>query len=179
MEIRVIYENMFNNGYHKLNDPDVFRYLKDIDAWEWKNRKDQGLQLVKRNPEIEEAIDKTQQLLGEKYVKHLDPNYQLGDDCEIVNGMDDATLSWHNDNIEGYNLCILLYCDSMDQDIGGDISFRDRVTKEVTGQFYPQQYDVSFMNHCLRFEHIVNPLKLNLPRRVALFNYKISEVITG
>ena len=179
MQIQSIHDNMFEHGFCKISDPDVFVYLNDIDSWEWKNWKGQGLQLVQRTPEIEAAITKTQLLLADKYVKHLDENYRLGGDCEIVNGMDDATLSWHNDNVEGYNLCILLYCDSMDEDIGGDISFRDIDTKEVTGHFYPQQYDVSFMNHCKRFQHIVAPLKLDMPRRVALFNYHISEILTG
>ena len=170
---------MFDNGYCKLHDPDVFVYLKDIDGWEWINHKDQGLRLIKRTSEIQQAIDNTQKLLAEKYVKHLDPNYQLGNDCEIVNGMDDATLSWHNDNLEGYNLAILLYLDTLDTDTGGAVQFRDIDTHVVTGSFYPSQYDISFMNHNKKFEHVVTPLKMDLPRRVATFNYVISEGITG
>lgn len=170
---------MFDNGYYKLSDPDVFVYLKDIDGWEWLNRKDQGLRLIKRTAEIQQTIDNTQKLLAEKYVKHLDPNYQLGNDCEIVNGMDDATLSWHNDNLEGYNLAILLYLDTLDSDTGGAVQFRNIDTQVVTGSFYPSQYDVSFMNHNKKFEHVVTQLKMDLPRRVATFNYIISESITG
>ena len=177
--IDTIYYDMINKGYCKINDPDVFLFLKDIDGWEWKNWKDQGLQIIKRTTEIQDAIDATHKLLAEKYVKYLDSNYEFGDDCEIVNGMDDATLSWHNDNIEGYNLCILLYLDTLDKDVGGDVNFRDITTKQLTGGFFPTQYDVSFMNHGPGFEHMVNPLKMNLHRRVALFNYKISQAITG
>lgn len=177
--MQMIYDNFFSKGFCVVNDPAVFKYLKEIDSWEWKNWKDQGLQLIKRNPEIEEAIKKTQIVLGEIYVKHLDPNYKFGDDCEIVNGMDDATLSWHNDNIEGFNLCILLYLDDMDEDTGGMTRFRDIDTKELTGEFYPKKYDVSFMNHCLRFEHVVTPMKMGVPRRVALFNYIVDKVLVG
>lgn len=179
LSIQTIHNKFFDDGFCVVNDPEVFKHLEEIETWEWKNWKDQGLQLVKRTPEIEQAIRSTQIILAEKYVQHLDPMYQLGGDCEIVNGMDDATLSWHNDNIEGYNLCILLYWDSMDDDIGGMTRFRDRCSKEVTGEFYPQKYDVSFMNHCLRFEHVVTPLKLPMNRRVALFNYNINKVLVG
>ncbi len=177
--MQTIYNEFFNNGFCVVNDPEVFKHLIEIESWEWKNWKDQGLQLIKRTPEIEQAINKTQILLAEKYVSQIDENYILGGDCEIVNGMDDATLSWHNDNIEGFNLCILLYWDSMDVDTGGMTRFRDISSKEITGEFFPQKYDVSFMNHCLRFEHIVTPMKLPVDRRVALFNYKINEVFVG
>lgn len=177
--MQTIYDNFFNKGFCVVNDPEVFTHLQDIESWEWKNWKDQGLQLIKRNSEIEEAITKTQILLAEKYVSRIDPDYELGGECEIVNGMDDATLSWHNDNIEGFNLCILLYLDTMDEDIGGKTRFRDIITKELTGEFFPQKYDVSFMNHCTRFEHIVTPMKLPMNRRVALFNYNINKVLVG
>lgn len=177
--IDIIHENMFNAGYHRLNDNEVFIHLKDLDSCEWKNWRGQGLQLIKRTPEIEDAIHKTQLLLADKYVKHLDENYKLGGDCEIVNGMDDATLSWHNDNVEGYNLCILLYLDTLDSDIGGMTRFRNIHTKELTGEFYPQQYDVSFMNHCSRFEHVVTPMILPMNRRVALFNFNINGILVG
>lgn len=177
--MQTLHDNFFNNGFHKVNDPEMFRYLNDIDSWEWKNWKDQGLQLIKRNPTIEYAITNTQHLIANKYLRNLDSSYKIGGDCEIVNGMDDATLSWHNDNVEGYNICVLLYLDSMDEDIGGMTRFRDRQTKELTGEFYPQKYDVSFMNHGLRFEHVVTELKLPMDRRVALFNYNINEILVG
>ncbi len=175
----MIYDDFFNNGFSLINDPEVFVYLEDIDYWEWLNWKHQGLQLIKRTDEIQNAIDKTQILLGEKYVSKFDPNYKLGKECEIVNGMDDATLSWHNDNIEGYNLCILLYFDTMDHDIGGKTKFRHMASKEISGEFYPKKYDVSFMNHCLRFEHVVTPLNFSMHRRVASFNFNINGGLVG
>ena len=177
MKIETIHDQFFNNGFCKINDPSMFKYLHDIDSWEWKNWKGQGLQLIKRNEIVEDAIQKTQILLGEIYVKRLDENYKFGDECEIVNGMDDATLSWHNDNIEGYNLCILLYLDDMDEEIGGMTRFRNIQTQEITGEFYPKKYDISFMNHCTRFEHIVTPMLLPMDRRVALFNYNINSIL--
>ena len=162
-----------------ITDPDMFIHLEDIESWQWRNFKDQGLQLVQRNDLVEKAIVDTQQMLADKYVRFLDPTYTLGGDCEIVNGMDDATLSWHNDAVEGYNLCILLYWDTMDADIGGQTRFRNIATKEVTGEFFPAKYNISIMNHCLRFEHIVTPLNYPMHRRVASFNFNINKDLVG
>lgn len=177
--MQTIYENFFNKGFSVINDKEVFKYIEGIESWEWKNLKTEGLQLVVKSPGVIDAIQKTHLLLAEKYVRLIDPNYKLGGDCDIVNGMDEATLSWHNDECEGFNLCILLYWDSMDEEIGGQTCFRDISSAELTGQFYPQRYDVSFMNHCSRFEHVVTPLKLPMNRRVGLFNYNISEELVG
>lgn len=177
--MQTIYDSFYNRGFCVVNDKEVFKHIEDIESWEWKNLKQEGLQLVVKTPEVVDAINKTQLLLAEKYVRLLDPNYTLGGDCEIVNGMDEATLSWHNDKCEGFNLCILLYWDTMDEEIGGQTCFRNISSLEVMGGFYPQKYDVSFMNHCSRFEHIVTPLKLPMNRRVALFNYNISEELVG
>jgi hypothetical protein len=177
MNINEIYKNIINNGYFKTNDPEVFRFFEEIDGWSWKNLKDQGLQMIEHSEEVDTAINNTQLLIAEKYVKHLDNNYKLGDECDIVNGMDDATLSWHNDSQEGYNLSVLLYFDTMDSDIGGELSFRGIDSKEVTGSFYPKKHDIVFMNHGTQFEHIVGSLKMPLHRRVATFNYHLSAAL--
>ncbi len=174
MNTNTIYKSITNNGYYKVNDPEVFKFLEAIDGWSWNNLKDQGLQLITRTPEVNHAIDNTHQFIAEKYVRHLDNNYKFGSECDIVNGMDDATLSWHNDSQEGYNLSILLYFDTMDNDIGGELSFRNINSKEITGSFYPKKYDIAFMNHGTQFEHLVQSLKLPLARRVATFNYHLS-----
>lgn len=179
IDVQKFYSDFFNNGFYKINDPQSFRFFPDIEICSWNNLKEQGLQLIKRDIYIEQAIKLTQKYIGENYIKMLDADYQLGEDCEIVNGMDGPTLVWHNDAIEGYNLCVLLYFDTVDEDIGGKLSFREITTKSITGEFYPQKYDVAFLNHCHRFEHKVEDLKLPLPRRVASFNFHVNKLITG
>jgi hypothetical protein len=172
-----LFEDFLTKGCARINDLSVFSEI-DFESLRWKNSGMVGLPIIERDEQIQQAINITQKILGEKYVKILDDNYTIGEMCEIVNGMDDATLSWHNDLIEGYNVCILLYFDSMDDDIGGDISFRDSATKEITESFYPQYGDVLIMNHSNRFDHVVSPLKIPLHRRVASFNYYINPAIT-
>jgi hypothetical protein len=165
--------NFYNNGFVVVNDPEIFTDFQDIDSWEWINKKHQSLQRIKPSSEIDYIMMITQNIIGEKYVKQFNNNYTLGGDLDLVNGMDAATLSWHNDNQEGYNLCALLYFDSVDEEIGGMTRFRDIQTKQITGEFYPKKYDISLMNHSIHFEHIVTPMILPLDRRVALFNFNI------
>ena len=173
-----LFEEFLTKGCVRINDPSVFSEI-DFETLRWKNSGMVGLPIVERDEQVQTAINTTQKILGEKYVKILDENYNVGQLCEIVNGMDQPTLVWHNDLVEGYNVCILLYFDSMDEDIGGSISFRDSTTKEITESFYPQYGDVLIMNHSKRFEHIVSELKIPLHRRVASFNYYINPVITA
>lgn len=173
-----LHTNLFLHGYHKVTDPDMFFYIMDMDSYEWLNWKDQQqLQLVKRTPIIEQAMHHTHELVAANYIQPLDQYFEYGDDNEIVNGMDDATLSWHNDEIEGYQLAVLLYWDDTDKDTGGNIEFRDMHTKEHTGGFYPKKFDVCIINHGPRFEHIVKPMLMPVDRRVAMFNFKVNPLL--
>ena len=171
-----MFEQFITKGFVRLNDPTMFSEI-DFEDLRWKNSGMVGLPIVERDDLVQRGIDTTQRLLGAKYVSIFDENYKLGDLCEIVNGMDEATLSWHNDLVEGYNLCILLYFDTMDEDIGGAISFRYTNSDHIE-TFYPKHGDVLIMNHSKRFEHVVSPLNIPLHRRVASFNYIIDWDIT-
>jgi len=165
------------NGHYKLNNDKVFSYI-DINNIQWTDAGHVGLQVAIKNEELINLLKKTQKYLGDILIKPIDPNYKLTDKIDLVNGMDAATLVWHNDLIEGPNVCILAYFDTVDKDIGGAIQFRNSETKELINSYYPKQYDIIIMNQSLKFEHIVTPLKLKLPRRVASFNYYINERLT-
>lgn len=178
LDIDSIQQDLFTKGYHIFNDQSLFEYLKDMESYRWLNWKEkEALHLVERDDEMNSIIDNTQRLIGEKYIKLLDPDYQLGGDCEIVNGLDSATLTWHNDEVEGYQLAVLLYWDNLDEDTGGNIEFRYKDTKVITGSFYSKKYQCIMINHGPKFEHIVRPLKLPVNRRMALFNYKSDQVM--
>ena len=179
MKITEFKESFYNKGFFRINDSKPFDLFPDIETCSWKNLKNQGLQIIFRDNDVESGIKNVHNFLGDNYIRLLDPNFRYGDYCEIVNGMDDATLVWHNDACEGYNLCVLLYFDTLDADIGGKISFREIMSKEKTGDFYPQKFDIAFLNHSTRFEHIVEDMKLPLPRRVASFNFHVNEILTG
>tara|TARA_B110000503_G_C7136033_1_gene408820 strand:- start:319 stop:840 length:522 start_codon:yes stop_codon:yes gene_type:complete len=169
--------DFLTKGFIILNDEEPFKFI-DINDIGWTEAGHVGLQVVIKEDKIQNELIKVQKYLGEKYVKQIDPNYRLADKIDLVNGMDQATLVWHNDLVEGPNLCILAYFDSMDEDVGGAICFRISETKEDLIKYHPIQNDVLIMNQSLKYEHIVTPLKLKLPRRVASFNYFVNEGLT-
>ena len=170
-------DNFLTRGYVLTNDKDAFEFI-DLNEIKWTDAGHVGLQVVIKDETIQKQLLDTQKYLGEKYVKQIDINYKLSDKIDLVNGMDKATLVWHNDLIEGPNLCILIYFDTMNSNIGGAISFRETLTENNLVNHYPVQYDILIMNQSKKFQHIVTPLKLNLPRRVASFNYFIDERFT-
>ena len=170
-------DNFLTQGYIIQNDKSILQLI-DLNEVKWTDAGHVGLQVVIKEQSIHQQLLNTQKHLGEKYVKPIDKNYTLADKIDLVNGMDNATLVWHNDLIEGPNLCILAYFDTMDNDIGGAICFRETETKKELINYYPQQYDIIIMNQSMKFEHIVTSLKLKLPRRVASFNYYINERLT-
>ena len=170
-------DNFLTQGYVLTNDKDAFEFI-DLNEIKWTDAGHVGLQVVIKDESIKKQLQDTQKYLGEKYVKQIDINYKLSDKIDLVNGMDKATLVWHNDLIEGPNLCILAYFDTMDSDIGGAICFRETLSKRELIEHYPKQYDLLVMNQSMKFEHMVTSLKLKLPRRVASFNYYIDERLT-
>jgi len=165
------------NGHYKINDVVPLNFI-DIYRVKWYDACHMGLQLAIKDNKLIDQLKLVQEYLSNTYVKQIDPNYKSVDKIDLVNGMDDATLVWHNDLVEGPNLCILVYFDTMDKDIGGAIQFRNTQTKELINSYYPQQHDIIIMNQSLKFEHIVTPLNFKLPRRVASFNYYINESLT-
>ena len=170
-------DKFLKQGYVLLNDKEAFKFI-DLNEVKWTDAGDVGLQIVIKEPLIQKQLLDTREYLGEKYVKQIDVNYKSSDKIDLVNGMDKATLVWHNDMIKrGPNFCILAYFDTMDNDIGGAICFRKTLNKKQLIEHYPKPYDLIIMNQSIKFEHKVNPLKLKLPRRVASFHYYVNERI--
>lgn len=170
-------DKFLTQGFVLDNNIEAFKFI-DLNEIKWTDAGHVGLQVVIKKQSIQQQLLDTQKYLGEKYVKQIDENYKLADKIDLVNGMDKATLVWHNDLIEGPNLCVLTYFDTMDNDIGGAICFRETLTKKQLIEHYPKQYDLLIMNQSSKFEHMVTSLKLKLPRRVASFNYFIDERLT-
>jgi len=167
-------DKFLKQGYVLLNDKEAFKFI-DLNEVKWTDAGDVGLQIVIKEPLIQKQLLDTREYLGEKYVKQIDVNYKSSDKIDLVNGMDKATLVWHNDMIKrGPNFCILAYFDTMDNDIGGAICFRKTLNKKQLIEHYPKPYDLIIMNQSIKFEHKVTPLKLKLPRRVASFHYYVN-----
>jgi hypothetical protein len=171
-------DNFLSKGHIYLNDSNAFKYI-DIHNVQWSDPGCIGLSVAIKDQELKNQLVETQTYLAKKYVKEIDNNYKISEKIDLVNGMDKATLEWHNDMIIVSNLCVLMYFDSMDEDIGGAIQFRNTKTKELINSYYPKQHDIVIMNQSEQFEHMVTSLKIKMPRKVASFHYFVNKNLTN
>ena len=164
-----------DRGYYHIRDEEAFQFI-DIHSVEWSNKGTIPLQMCIRTPDTQTALQKTQEWLGEKYIRPIFGDYH-SDYVDLVNGTDDNVFDWHNDYEEGkVNLGILLYFTDTDEEIGSGIGFRLPFTTDLTGFFYPKAGDVCIINHTPNFEHRVTKQNIPLPRIVASFHYYVNSL---
>jgi len=166
-------DKFLNNGFIKINDPKAFKFF-DIDSVEWTEKGSEGLAIIKRNQKIENQLDKTREYVSDKHIMPIFGSHAYSK-IEVVDGLDLATLVWHNDLVEGPNCGCLMYCDDTDEETGGAIMFRHARSKEEIIKYYPKKYDILIVNHSLRFQHMVTEQKMPVPRRVISLNFNIDE----
>ena len=136
-----------DNGFIVFRDDEAFQFI-DIYSVTWAEKGTIHLQMVIKNAETQDALTKTQQWLGEKYLRPTFGNYHC-DYCDIVKGIDNIVYEWHNDYEEGrVNLGILLYFSDTDK-------------------------DVCIINHTEKFEHKVSKPNFAFPRIVGSFHYYV------
>ena len=169
-------DTFLNKGYSLLKDEKLLKTF-DMDSLDWGEKGHMGVALAKRDATIDKQLERLADKVSDNYVMPIFGLHGISK-IEVVNGLDKPTLEWHNDLIEGPNLGCLLYYDDTDEDTGGSISFRFKKTKEVTAQFYPKKYNILFINHSLRFQHIVEEQKMPVPRRVISMNFNINLGLT-
>lgn len=169
-------DTFLNKGYSLLKDEKLLKTF-DMDSLDWGEKGHMGVALAKRDATIDKQLERLADKVSDNYVMPIFGSHGISK-IEVVNGLDKPTLEWHNDLIEGPNLGCLLYYDDTDEDTGGSISFRFKKTKEVTAQFYPKKYNILFINHSLRFQHIVEEQKMPVPRRVISMNFNIHLGLT-
>ena len=161
-----------DNGFIVFRDDEAFQFI-DIYSVTWAEKGTIPLQMVIKNAETQDALTKTQQWLGEKYLRPTFGNYHC-DYCDIVKGIDNIVYEWHNDYEEGrVNLGILLYFSDTDKDTGTGLAFRDYKTKKEHASFYPKLGDVCIINHTEKFEHKVSKPNFAFPRIVGSFHYYV------
>lgn len=165
-------KQLLEQGYYKTADANAFEFI-DIYSVAWTDEGTVPLQMVVRSPETQQALETTQQWLGEKYLQPVFGDYHC-DYCDLVKGMDDNVYEWHNDyEIGRVNLGILLYFSDTDETTGTDVQVRTAITKQSTGSFYPKAGDIAILNHTVNFEHLVTAQKIKLPRIAASFHYHV------
>jgi hypothetical protein len=169
-------QNLLKTGYYYFKDPGAFQFI-DIDAVDWGLRGLINLQKAQITPDLELAINATQRYLGEKYIRPSFGNYYLHY-CDVLNGLDDDVLNWHQDSEPNKEkIGILLYFSDLDKDTGGSLEIRNAKTKEETGVFYPNVGDVCILHHTPNFEHRVSRLEMKVPRIVIIFHYYVVNLL--
>jgi hypothetical protein len=124
---------------------------------------------------LEKEIEITQNCLAEKFLK---PHWNIvrNNFVEITNGVDSPTHEWHHDHlVDDLNVGIIMYFDTMDPDIGGSISIKRACDDVITGHYCPKRYDLIIINQTEEILHKVEPLKLQIPRRVGIFHYWVED----
>ena len=166
-------EDFYTKGFINIRDESCYNMIH-IDSLNWGEKGTVGVRKQLGNPGIEIIIDCMQDYIKDSILSNFwNDVITSKDDIEVVEGMDAATLEWHHDFYEGKSNCgVLVYYDSMDEDTGGSLSIKranDKDHKVIT--FYPTAGDIVILNQGTDFLHRVDPIKMNVPRRVALFHY--------
>lgn len=169
--------DLFIKGFHKTNSKEMFVFLEELlPKLDWIQNHDEDYRYITPTTVSEEALSKTMKLLHDKYVSPISSEVEYGY-SSIWNGAEKTTCEWHNDLIEGPNLFFLLYLNDIKPGCGGDISFRDAHTKEVTGSVIPKKYDIVIGSQNLKWDHKVGTLKCGpMDRFVANFGFKVHDL---
>ena len=156
-------DNFLTKGYARFSVPNL------IDLSEFK------VTNVEVEKELLDIADPIEKLLLEKFVGYVSEHFvkPLHPKFEVVysnvwDGVDAGSMTWHNDNVEGFDFNVLYYYDSTAPATGGEIEFKHPAGED---KIYPQAGDLIFINQSGHFQHKANRSAVN--RRVASIEYKI------
>lgn len=162
-------------GHYHTNSKDLFKYIEPhIPSIEWIQDDEINYRYMKQNNAVSEALDKTAELLYEKYIVDVDKSAKVGY-TSIWNGNEITNSEWHNDLKEGPNICFLLYYSDIKDECGGKLEMRKKETGQVTGSITPQKYDIVMFSQELDWEHRVSPFLCGPMERITVnigFNVK-------
>lgn len=166
----------FTEGYIRMNNPEVFKPLEEIVSTITWVKSPEGMFIPKINRKIKEALKETHDLLAKTYIQQVFQRYELGY-SSIWNGVDTLATRWHCDyTTEKPNAMFLLYLNDMSEETGGAFGYRNAVTKEETGFFYPKKYDVVFGSQQPSWEHKATKINNMADRITANFGFIIEGI---
>lgn len=170
-----IWDNFHGKGFFYINDPSIFSHLESILSWTYwiKIPWDKTDRFPINRIFYNKPLQKTSNELITKYIIDYNKNVKI-ETKGIWNGADRDSFKWHNDLIEGPNLTVLLYYNTMKENMGGELMVRKTKTKEITGCHLPSKYDIVFLNQSLEWEHRVSDFVDPAMKRIVInFGYKI------
>lgn len=155
-----ILNDFFVRGIGTVNNPDAFQFVLPI--LDRVTFQPDGLsEYCLLADETEELIDALEDTADYLYDTYLSSVFKQNDliYTSLWKGADRDAQVWHNDYIEGADLAFLCYFDSMTEETGGGLSFRDGQNNVIVDTLFPNKFDVVLFNQQERWHHKVTPLK--------------------
>lgn len=157
------FENFLLKGYAVFADPGIIDLSKfNITNVEIAKDLDDVTDIEERTY-LEEFVN----YVSNTYVRPVYPNFEVKY-SNVWDGVDAGSMTWHNDNNEGFDFNVLYYYDSTSKDVGGEIEFKYPGGED---KIYPQTGNLIFINQNGQFQHKAN--RSLTQRRVASIEYKI------
>lgn len=158
-------DNFLTKGYARFNELGLLNLSK----------------FVMTNVEVQDKLvedkDPEQQLELKNFIDYITKNYvnPIWPNAEVTyygvwDGVDEGSMTWHNDAVEGFDFNVLYYYDSTDEDVGGAVEFRYNGGEDI---IYPKAGDIVFINQNGKFYHKAN--RSEKQRRVATIEYKTNS----
>lgn len=157
------FENFVTKGYAIFLDPGIID-LSKFNITNVETAKDlQDITNLEEKTLLQQFVD----YVSDNYVKTVYPNFEVKY-ANVWNGVDEGSMCWHNDHVEGFDFNVLYYYDSMSELVGGEIEFKYPNGED---KIYPQSGTLVFINQNGQFQHRAN--RSTISRRVASIEYKI------
>jgi hypothetical protein len=172
-----ILNDFFSNGIGCVNDPEIFKFVEPIvEKQIYKSKEDSNHCLrAEFNDELVYALDETSNFLFETYLSVIYEQIKIMY-YSLWKGLDEHSMEWHNDYCEGTDLSFLCYFNTLTEETGGSLQFRNQENSNDVITFFPKKYDVIICNQNLLWQHRVTPLKTSpLNRTVMNFGYQTEK----
>lgn len=90
----------------------------------------------------------------------------------VMKGYDADSVIWHNDQIEGHNMTLVLHMRDLTEDTGGWFQMRSTATNEIV-TLIPKRGTAIMFSHAPLFEHRVVPIVGDAERIAIFFDCKV------
>lgn len=157
-------------GFSYIQDDTILKMFKSIDNFgeivNVENMSDDEEYTPEYNIIQNKFLQDVQNYLEEKYINENLETLNIS--RNIWSGVDDGSLEWHNDYLEGQDFCFLYYLDTMLFD--GALYFKSLITNE-NRILYPKEGTLVWLNLTNKYLHKAD--RSSKQRRVINLEYKI------
>ena len=162
--------NYLIHGFFFIEDDTILKMFKEIDNFgeivDVENISD-NIDYIPEYTEIQNKfLQDVQNYLEEKYINQNLKTLNVSKN--IWSGVDNGSLIWHNDYLEGQDFCFLYYLDTMVSD--GALHFKS-IKENQSVTLYPKEGTLVWLNLTNKYFHRAD--RSSKQRRVINLEYKI------